>query len=123
MTVISICYYTFKGVESHDSKSLRKLLGGLKQARSSQRIRDLDDIAHEFGCRIETTSNDENRVYFPPYKDMDLVNVAVPHRRGDTVLKTYVSRFIRMLEEIVDRKFLGEANDREKEDQGEEDYE
>jgi len=54
---------------------------------------------------------------------MGLVNVAMPHKRGDTVLKTYVSRFIRMLEEIADRKALEEGKDRERKDLGEEDYE
>jgi len=107
--VISICYYNYYGVPDNDSKSLRKLLRGLKQAKGSQHIRDLDKIAAEFGCRSETTSSDENRVYYPPHKDMGLVNVAVPHRRGDAVLKNYVSRFIRMLEEIADRKSLEEG--------------
>ncbi len=101
---------------SHDSKYLRRLLRGLKQARGSQRIRDLDDIANDFGCEFETTTSNEDMVYYPPYKDMGLVNVAIPHRRGDTVLKTYVSRFIRMLEEIADRKSLEEGEDEERED-------
>ena len=121
--MISICYYTRKSVASHDSKYLRRLLRGLKQAKGSQRIRDLDNIADEFGCRFGTTSSDENRVYYPPYKDMGLVNVAVPHRRGDTVLKTYVSRFTGMLEEIADRKSLEEGEDEKREDQEGEDYE
>jgi len=88
---------------------LRQLLDGLKRSKKNCTIGDLDTIAKEFGCTHETTSRHENRVYCPPYSDMGLVNVAMPHH-GKVKIQ-YVSRFIRMLEDILDRRLEQEGDD------------
>ena len=81
-----------------------RLLDGLKSSRANQTINDLDAIAGKFGCIYKTTTNNENRIYFAPYKDisMSMVIVAIPHSKH--VKKKYVSKFIHMCEDIIEKE-------------------
>lgn len=84
-----------------DLAKLKKLVADLRRAKNNQAIKDLDAVADEFGCFTQTTEDDENRIYYAPFKELNpaRVTVAIPHR--GKVKLPYVVRFIRMLENVI----------------------
>ena len=79
----------------------RRLLTEFKRSRGNKKIRDLEDISGAFGCGWKITEKSENQIFVPPYRHINVVNVAIPHSDQD-VLKKYISRFVHMLEDILD---------------------
>ncbi len=86
-----------------DLPRLKRIVRDLRGAKNNQTIKDLDVVATEFGCSVETTSASENRIYYSPFRDPNpaRVTVAIPHR--GKVKMRYVQYFIGMLEDVVAR--------------------
>jgi hypothetical protein len=79
----------------------RRLLEQFKRSRGNKKIRDLENIAEAFGCTWKINEKHENQTFIPPHKRINVVVVAIPHSNND-VLKGYISRFVHMLEDILD---------------------
>ncbi len=91
-------------------KEKRQLLEEFKRSRGNKKIRDLEGIAEAFGCGWKITKKSENQIFIPPYREINVVNVAIPHSNQD-VLKKYISRFIYMLGDILDYEASREGGD------------
>lgn len=78
----------------------RRLLEEFKRSRGNKKIRDLEQIARALNCEWKVTHKN-HQIFTPPYKSMLPVNVAIPHS-NDNVLKKYESRFVNMLEDLLD---------------------
>lgn len=88
----------------------KRLLDQFKRSRGNKKIRDLEDIAKVFGCTWTITEKHENQIFRPPYKHINVVVAAIPHSNKD-VLKGYISRFVHMLEDILDYETSREGGD------------
>lgn len=86
----------------------RRLLEQFKRSRGNKKIHDLEDIAETFGCTWKINEKNENETFIPPYRHINVVVVAIPHSNKD-VLKVYISRFVHMLEDILDHEMTTEG--------------
>ena len=78
----------------------RRLLEEFKRSRGNKKICDLEQIAKNFGCGWRIAQKN-HEIFIPPYKAVPVVNVAIPHSNDD-VLKKYESRFVNMLQDVLD---------------------